>query len=166
MSTDKKSGVVAGVFADEEHAAAAVGELIEAHFDPSFEINVIASHRTEHENVAVRDNVNVTRNAAMGAAVGAVLTGAGVALAGLTFGPITLVAAGPIVAALEGAFAGGATGFAFGALTAMDMSDVEADFHAAHIHDGVVWVGVQAKGERAERARKIHTDAGARHFMS
>lgn len=164
MGSKGQSGLVAGVFADEEHAAQAVEKLLEAHFDPYHEISMIASHRREHENVMVREDVKLKRNTSIGAAAGAVLGGAGVALAGLTFGPLTLVAAGPVVAALEGAYAGGATGFAIGALSSMGMSEVEADFHSAHIHEGVVWVGVQAKGERAERARQILTDAGAEHF--
>lgn len=166
MDSKAEGGVVAGVFADEEHAAQAVKKLLEANYDPNHEINVIASHRGEREEVAVWEDVKIGRHASIGAAVGAVLAGAGVALAGLTFGPFTLVAAGPVVAALEAAFAGGATGFAVGALTAMDMSEVEADFHAAHIHDGVVWVGVKVRGERAKRAREILTEAGAKHFTS
>ncbi|MDH3207204.1 MAG: hypothetical protein OEO79_11365 [Gemmatimonadota bacterium] len=166
MVSHPERGVVAGVFADEEHAADAVQKLIESHFDPYHEINVIASHKREHENVMVHQNFKVGRGASVGAAVGAVLAGVGVAVAGMTFGPLTLVAAGPIVAALEGAFAGGAAGFAVGALTSLEMAETEANFHAAHIHDGVVWVGVQAKGERGERARAILTAAGAKHFMS
>jgi hypothetical protein len=166
MGSNPEAGVVAGVFQDEEHAAAAVKSLIEAHFDPHHEINVIASHKREHENVPIREDYKFGRNASIGAAVGAVLAGAGIALAGLTFGPFTLVAAGPIVAALEGSLAGGAVGFALGSLTALEMSKEEAAFHTAHIHDGVVWVGVQAKGERGVRAREILTAAGARHFTS
>ena len=166
MGSDPESGVVAGVFADEEHAADAVKKLIEAHYDPHHEINVIASHRREHENVPIREDFKFKRNTSIGAAVGAALAGAGVVLAGLSFGPLTLVAAGPVVAALEGAFAGGSVGFALGALTALEMTEQEAAFHSAHIHDGVVWVGVQAKGERGVRARTILTEAGARHFTS
>jgi outer membrane lipoprotein SlyB len=166
MGPDAEAGVVAGVFQDEEHAADAVSKLIEAHYDPHHEINVIASHRREHENVPIREDFKFKRNASIGAAVGAVLAGAGVALAGLTFGPLTLVAAGPVVAAMEGAFAGGSIGFALGSLTALEMTEQEAAFHTAHIHDGVVWVGVQVKGERADRARRILTEAGAKHFTS
>jgi hypothetical protein len=166
MSSKPEAGVVAGVFKDEEHAAEAVRQLIAAHYDPHHEINVIASHQREHENVPIREDFKFKRNSSVGAAVGAVLAGAGVALAGLTFGPLTLVAAGPIVAAMEGAFAGGAVGFALGSLTALEMTEQEAAFHTAHIHDGVVWVGVQVTGERAERARAILTEAGAKHFTS
>jgi hypothetical protein len=166
MGTNPESGVVAGVFKDEEHAAQAIKNLIEAHYDPHHEINVIASHRREHENVPIREDFNFKRNASIGAAVGAVLAGAGVALAGLTFGPLTLVAAGPVAAALEAAFAGGAVGFAMGSLSTLEMTKQEAAFHTAHIHDGVVWVGVQVKGERAERARAILTEAGAKHFTN
>jgi hypothetical protein len=166
MGPDPDAGVVAGVFKDEEHAADAVKKLIEAHYDPHHEINVIASHKREHENVPIREDFKFARNASVGAAVGAVLAGVGVAAAGLTFGPLTLVAAGPIVAALEGAFAGGSVGFALGSITALEMTEQEAAFHTAHIHEGVVWVGVQVKGERAERAREILTEAGAQHFTS
>ena len=166
MGSNPEAGVVAGVFADEAHAADAVKKLIEEHYNANHEINVIASHKREHEGVPVRQEFKFGRNASVGAAVGAVLAGAGVAIAGLTFGPLTLIAAGPIVAALEGAFAGGATGFALGALASMDMSEPEADFHASHIHDGVVWVGVQASGARGMRAREILTEAGARHFTA
>jgi hypothetical protein len=76
-----------------------------------------------------------------------------------------LIAVGPVVAALEAAYAGGAIGFAMGALVSIDLVEPEAVFYAAHIHEGVVWVGVRAGEARAERARQILTEAGAKHFM-
>jgi hypothetical protein len=166
MGSDPEAGVVAGVFADEEHAADAVKKLVEAYYDPHHEINVIASHRREHENVPIREDFHFRRNTVIGAAVGVAIGGLGVAIAGLSFGPLTLVAAGPLVAALEGAFGGGCLGFALGALTTLEMTEHQAAFHSAHIHDGVVWVGVQARDSRGERARAILSAAGARHFTS
>lgn len=162
MGSNPEAGVVAGVFADEEHAADAVKKLIEAHFDPS----VIASHRREHENVPIWEEYQFGRNAAIGAAVGALLAFTGVLMAGLTVGPFTMVAAGPFMAALEAAFGGGCLGFALGALLSLDMSEQEPVFERAHIHDGVVWVGVPAKGDRGVQARQILATAGARHFTS
>lgn len=166
MGSNPEAGVVAGVFADEEYAADAVHKLIEAHYDPRHEINVIAAHRREHENVPIREDFSFARNASIGALVGAVLAGVGVGLAGLTAGPFTMVEAGPFMAALEGAFGGGCVGFALGSILSLEMTHQEAAFHTARIHDGVVWVGVQAKGERGLRARRILATAGARHFTS
>lgn len=156
---------VAGTFRHEAEAAEALKRLIEEHFDVERDVSVIVSRRHERERVAVRADLHVERTSAIGAAVGAVLAGAGIALAGLTTGPFTMVAAGPVVAALEGAYAGGATGFALGALAAFDVLKPEADFDAAHFHDGVVCVGVHAAGARLDRARDILREAGAKHFM-
>jgi hypothetical protein len=166
MGSNPEAGVVAGVFADEEHAADAVHKLIEAHYDPHHEIEVISAHRREHANVPIWERFNYKRNAPLGALIGAVLAGTGVAIAGLTTGPFTMVAAGPFFAALEAAFGGGCAGFAIGALMSLESPDQGPVFENTDIHDGVVWVGVQAKGERGERARDILATAGARHFTS
>ena len=165
MSDEQETGTVAGVFPDEESAADAIQALLAANFDARHDLSVIVSHRREHERIPVLDEPEVIPNAKFGAALGAVLGAAGAAFAGLSFGPLTLVAAGPVLAALEAGYAGGAMGFALGALRGLEIWNEEADFHAAHIHDGVVWVGVRAKGERAERARRVLSDAGAKHFM-
>lgn len=158
-------GVVAGIFATEEEAAKAVEMLIQEHFDPPRDLSVIVSHRREHEEVAVPEAFEVGRWAKIGAVVGAVLGTAAVTITGVTVGPLTLVAAGPVAAALEAGFAGGATGYMVGVLHGLMESRDEADFHAAHIHEGVVWVGVHAKGDRAERARQVLSDAGAKHYQ-
>jgi hypothetical protein len=166
VGSNPEKGVVQGVFDSEEHAAEAVQKLIEAHYDPRHEINLVASHRREHENVPIFEKMKFGRNAAIGAAIGAVLAFVGVYIAGLTVGPFTMIAAGPVVAALEAAFGGGCLGFALGALQSLEMMKQEPSFETAHVHDGVVMVGVTAKGERGERARHILQLAGARHFTS
>lgn len=162
-SLDK--GVVAGIFATEEEAQKAVEALIQEHFDPPHDLSVIVSHRREHEDVPVPETFEIRRWAGIGAAAGAVLGTAAVALTGMTVGPITLVAAGPVAVALEAAYGGGATGFMIGVLHGLMESRDEADFHHAHIQEGVVWVGVHARDERAERARAILAEAGAKHFQ-
>jgi len=157
-------GVVAGVFADEDQAAQAVKALIEAEFFPPLDLSVIASHRREHQAVPVTEDWQVIQRAKTGATIGAVLGGAGATLVGLTFGPLSLVAAGPVVAALEAAYLSGASGFAAGAMIGLGIWKKEAEFHATHIHNGVVWIGVHAEGERAVEAHRILTEAGAKHF--
>ncbi len=163
-SLDK--GVVAGVFATENEAQKAVEMLAQEHFDPAYDVSVIVSHRREHDEVPVHESFEVRRWAKIGASVGAVLGTAAVLLTGTTVGPLTLVAAGPIAAALEAAYAGGATGFAMGVLHGLTETTDEADFHVTQIHEGVVWVGVHAGEERAAKAREILTRAGARHFTA
>jgi hypothetical protein len=156
---------VAGIFKDEAAAAQALEQLREEHFDLETEVSVIASHHHDREDVPIREDFHVGRLATIGAAIGAAFAAAGVTVAGLTFGPISLIAVGPVVAALEAAYAGGAIGFAMGALVSIDLVEPEAAFYAGHIHEGVVWVGVRAGEARAERARQILTEAGAKHFM-
>jgi hypothetical protein len=165
MAEDEEGGVVAGIFADEEHAARAVERLADAGFHAPRDLSVIASHHREHQAVPVVDEPEVMHGGAIGGTLGAALAAAGAVLTGLTAGPLSMVAAGPVVAALEAALAGGAVGWAVGALEGLGIWKEEAEFHATHIHEGVVWVGVHAEGERAEDARRILTEAGAKHFM-
>ena len=164
MSFRADTKVVAGIFDDEEAAGVAVQRLVAEHFDPRNDLNVIASHHQERETVPVWQNLPLGRDSAIGAAAGAFLVGAGVALSGLSFGPLTLTP-GVLAAVLESAFAGGAVGFAFGALLGLDHAKTEARFDVTGVRDGVIWVGVTASGARARRAREILADAGARHFM-
>lgn len=154
--------VVAGIFATEEEAQKAVEGLIQEHFGPPHDLSVIVSRR-EDEDVAMPETFQIRRWAGMGAAPEAILGTAAVTLTGMTVGPLTLVAAGPVAIALEAAFPGGPTGFMMGVLHGLMESRDEAEFHASHIRDGVVWVGVHARGERAEKARTILAEAGAKH---
>jgi hypothetical protein len=161
----RENGVVAGIFANEEEAARAVDALLQEHFDPEHDLSVIVSHRREHQTVPVRQMLGVGHGGEIGAAVGAVLAAVGVTLAGMTIGPFSLVAAGPAAVALEAAYAGGSAGFMLGAAAGLTQSKTEADFRLALTHEGVVWVGVHATGERAAKAREILSAAGARHFQ-
>ena len=165
MSNGTRNCTVAGVFATEKQAAGAIAQLIEAHFDPPRDLSVIVAHQREHEDVPVPHEPEVEHGAGLGATLGAVLATAGVTLAGVTTAPLSLAVSGPVLVALEAAIAGGGAGYLVGALAGLGIWEDEAAFHAAHIHDGVVWVGVHAEGERAEEARRILSDAGARHFM-
>jgi hypothetical protein len=111
-----EKGLVAGVFATEAEAQKAVETLAQEHFDPAYDVSVIVSHRREHEEVPVHEDFEVRRWARIGATAGAIAGMAGVFVTGMTVGPLSLVAAGPIVVALEAAYAGGAAGFMMGVL--------------------------------------------------
>lgn len=166
MGSNAEAGVVAGVFADHTHASDAVEKLIEAHYDPHHEINVIASRRRHRANVPIWEQFHFRSHALAGAGVGFVLAFAGVLLAGLTATPFTMVAGGPLLAAFEAGMAGGCLGFALGSLHALENTERKAEFGTSPVRDGVVWIGVQARGDRGVKARQILATAGARHFTS
>ncbi len=165
MSANAEMRDIAGIFSDEKSAADAVKKLVDAHFSPRDDLSVIASHRHERKGVPIWEPIPTERVSAIGAAVGALLAGAAVAISGLSFGPFTLIEWGPLWAVFEAAFTGGCLGFALGALMSIEMIQPEADFRKAHIQDGVVWVGVRASAARAGRAREILALAGAKHVM-
>ncbi|MEX2467165.1 MAG: hypothetical protein WD995_09645 [Gemmatimonadota bacterium] len=166
--TSDPRGIVAGVFEDQESAARALAALVESHFEPEDDISVVLTDEwtLEHEDVRLRDELEIIEGARLGGGIGVVLgaAGAGMVAAGLLAGPAALVAAGPVVAALKGALALGAFGVVTGWLVGLGIVREEADFHAAHIKEGAVWVGVHATGERAEKARAILEEAGAKFF--
>jgi hypothetical protein len=166
MGSNPEAGVVAGVFADQASASKAVGELIAAHYDPHHEINVMTSHRRQRANVPIWEEFHFRSHALFGAGVGFLLAFVGVALAGLTLTPFTMVAGGPMLAAFEAGMAGGCLGFALGSLHALENTERKPEFDLSPIRDGVVWIGVQAKGNRGVKARQILATAGARHFTS
>lgn len=165
MSANPEMTDIAGIFKDEEAAGAAVKTLIHEHFSACDDLSVIVSNKHEREAVPVWEPIPAERASAIGAAAGALLAGVGVAISGLTFGPFTLIEWGPLWAIFEAAFTGGSIGFALGALISIEMLEPRADFSATHIKDGVVWVGVHASVDRADRAREILAEAGAKHVM-
>lgn len=160
--------VVAGIFREQETAARALAELIEQHFDPTEDISVVLKDEwnIDRQGVTVRDETELLDGAKIGGGIGAVLgaTGAGLVGAGLLGGPLGLVAAGPLVAALQGALAGGAFGTFSGWLVGAGLLKEEADLAAADLEKGAVWIGVHARGERAQLARKVLQEAGAEHL--
>lgn len=166
-ATDPR-GVVAGVFENQEGAARALAALVEAHFEPEDDISVLLTDEwtLEREDVPIRDELELMEGAKLGGGAGALVgaVGGGMVAAGFIGGPAALVAVGPVIAALEGALAVGAFGVVAGWLVGLGVVREEADFHAARIKEGAVWVGVHATGERAARAHEILEDAGAEFF--
>lgn len=165
---DDPRSVVSGVFATQDAAARALAALVEAHFEPEDDISIVLTDEwtLERENVPIRDELEMIEGARLGGGVGALVgaVGAGMVAAGLVAGPAALVAVGPVIAALEGALAGGAFGVVAGWMVGLGVVREEADFHAARIREGSVWVGVHATGDRAEAAHRILAAAGAEFF--
>jgi hypothetical protein len=165
MQTNIQRQTVAGIFENEAAATDALEKLVEAHFDIEADVSVIVSNHRDRQTIPIWSDVPVTRTALIGAAIGAVSTAVGVFVAGIDFGPFSLVEWGAAFAAFEAAFAAGSVGMVIGIMMSFEFAEPAAAFHLSRIHDGVIWVGVQAAGARVERARNVLTEAGARHFM-
>lgn len=161
----REAGVVGGVFRDEGAVQSAVLRLEDAHFDAVRDVQVVNAHRREHEAVPVTERFQIARNGACGAALGAL---AGLVLAGMVVfevmdDPLGLLSSAPLVALFQGAFLLAVAGFAFGVVSGIDCLHDEVHPEDARVH-GVTWVGVRATGSRAEEARRILRQAGARHL--
>ena len=159
-------GVVAGVFGDEQAAVRAVSRLADARFDAPGELQVINAHRREHEEVPVAESFPIGRNALVGGVIGAVLGFVGVGLVVVGWLPDPgLFSPWPLLAVFQGFYLGAVAGFGLGAVSGIGHVRSVIRPARAHVH-GVNWVGVQAEGERAEEARAILREAGAKHFMA
>jgi hypothetical protein len=153
---------VAGIFDDEAAAQRAVQALLNHHFLAD-QISALVPQHGHLEQVPVVRRDAMGTGAAVGAGLGAVL-GTTLVSTGLLLGPVSLLGVGPVVAALWGAAAGGATGTAGGALMGlMDLFWQEADLPAQELSRGAIWISVDAPGRHAEAEAALRS-AGARHL--
>jgi hypothetical protein len=160
MDMNQQRETAVGVFTNEAAAANALEMLLDGRFDIEADARVVVSNRDDRQAIPIWSEAPVGRIASIGAAIGAALAVTGVLIAGIDFGPFTLVEWGPAWAAFEAAYAGGGVGMAMGAMMSFEFAHPHAAFHLARFHDGSVRVEVKAAGERAERARRILTEAG------
>lgn len=165
MQTNLPRQTVAGIFPDEASANRALEKLVEAQFDVEADASVIVSSHHDRQVIPIWSDVPVTRTALIVAGGCSVLAAAAMVILGIDFGPFSLVEWGTAFAAFEAAFAAGSTGMVIGIMVSFEFTKPAAAFHLSRIHDGVIWVGVQAAGARAHRARQVLSEAGARHFM-
>lgn len=156
---------VAGIFDSDITADRAVASLLDEGFLKD-EISMIMSDKTRDKLFSSTDDE--ANRVAKGGLVGAALGGAmGALIAGLTgVGAIvsggTLLAVGPIVAALYGAGAGGAVGGLSGALISAGFAADEASRYEDEIKQGKAVVIVHAADEkRAAIARSALSTSGA-----
>jgi hypothetical protein len=140
-------------YRDAERADAAVRALLDAHF-ASDAIGVLMVHGEEVEELPMRHKTFVPHGVALGALLGA-------AAGAVTMSGIGLLAAGPLLLALQGAAAGTAIGSLGGALGGLGFWRDEVDFPSHAFHNGAVLVGVVANVERLEEAQRVLESAGA-----
>ena len=154
---------VTGIFSDKKAAEHAVHELIESHFNPE-EISILVTDREGTHEEEVEHDTGVAEGAAAGVGLGALLGAIGATLisTGIVAAPgLAIFAAGPLLAALQGAVAGAAAGLEIGALAGLGYWDDEAHIHAEILEKGGVVVAVPAGHEHADHARKVFSGAGA-----
>jgi hypothetical protein len=149
--------LIYALFPDETQAKRAIQALVDNEFAAA-NIHVLMKATTgsgKVKEVPVSTKNMVGPGVAIGAALGAV-GGVLVALSG------GLLAAGPIVALLQGAATGGAAGVLAGTLGGLGYWRDVADFPAHELESGAILVGVDpgAQGQ-ATRAVKALKQAGA-----
>jgi hypothetical protein len=165
-----KNTSVMGIYPDRTTVSDAIDVLHKAGYRAT-DISVLSSDNQGSKDFGHEKHTRAGVGAATGAAVGAVV-GAALAwfvstqtltIAGL--GP--LVAAGPVVAALAGAGAGGALGWIVGLLAGLPMSEYVARRYAGRIRRGGILLSVHCDSQEwCDRAKKTLKDTGARDISS
>lgn len=162
-ATEKKAGLVTGVFSTRESAEQAYNSLLQKGYK-SDEITVLMSDKTRDTHFGDDDtnrhddkhhDSNLGNKAMEGAGTGSAIggttgaivgalaaTGLSVALPGLG-----IVLAGPLAGALAGAGAGGLTGGIIGALVGAGMPKERAERYEHHVKEGNIVIGVTPRDE-------------------
>jgi|SRR5580658_9940336 hypothetical protein len=165
-----KNTSVIGIYEDRTTVADAMEVLLKAGYRAA-DISVLMSDNLGSKDFAHEKHskapAGAGAGAAVGAAVGAVLawldSNQVVSVAGL--GP--LVAAGPSLAALAGAGAGGALGWMAGLLTGLGLTQYVAKRYAGRMRRGGILLSVHCDSpEWCEKAKKTLKDTGARDISS
>lgn len=151
------NSLVYAIFSNEQQAERAVKALVDEEFAAA-NIHVLMrddSRRDHVRNVPVQTRTLVGPGVALGATLGAV-GGALVALSG------GLLAAGPLVALLQGAVSGGAAGTIVGTVGGLGYWRDVVDFPEEKLNMGGILVGVNSNAQgQADRARQALKAAGA-----
>jgi hypothetical protein len=157
------SKLVTGIFRSHQSVDTALEDLERAGFSAA-DVGVLMSQETSGREFAIERSTKAPEGAAAGATVGAVVgavVGGLVGVGSLAIPGLSLVAAGPLVAALSGLGAGAATGGITGALIGLGIPEHEAKFYNEEIGRGGVLVGVYAHQDLVERAKDVLRAAGA-----
>jgi hypothetical protein len=164
-STEPRSLLVTGLFKDRESAERAFNALTHRGYGNS-DINLIMSDETRRAHFvgATLGETELGNKAAKGAGVGGTIGGAVGAIAAaiaavgtsLAIPGLGLIVAGPIVAALAGAGAGGVTGTLVGALIGWGIPEERLKHYEAGIKSGGILLAVNARSE--EDAAQIESD--------
>lgn len=153
--------LISAVFEDRQKAEHAI-ELLETSGFQRSEISVLMTDvvaRDTSSHVASKVSEGAAIGATTGGALGAVV-GSLVAVGSLVVPGLAFVAAGPLVAALAGAGAGGAAGTLIGGLVGAGIPESDATLYDERLRRGGVLVGVYADDERSELAKRMLSRAG------
>lgn len=161
---------VMGIYPDRTTVSDAVNVLHKAGYRP-MDISVLLSDNQGTKDFAHEKHTKASHGAAIGAAAGAVV---GAALAWfISARPTTytnlgpLVAAGPMLATLAGAGAGGAVGWIVGLLAGLRLTEYVAKRYAGRIRRGGILLSVHCDSpEWCDRAKTTLRDTGARDISS
>jgi|SRR6266850_7570945 len=162
------STLVTGLFGSRSAAQVAIEQLIDQGFARE-DISLLMTDTTRGREFGVLEHSKAPEGAATGATIGGVLGAIAAGLAGvgsLAVPGLSLVAAGPLVAALAGLGAGAAAGGITGALIGLGMPEHEAKFFHDEIRRGGILVGVYAHVDRVRLARELLDAAGAENVRS
>ena len=161
---------VIGIYPDRTTVSEAINVLHKAGYRAA-DTSVLSSDNQGSKDFAHEKHSKALEGAATGAAAGAVV---GAALACLLsiqtvtvtgFGP--LVAAGPVLAALAGAGAGGELGWIVGLLAGLRLTEYVAKRYAGRNRSGGILLSVHCDSpEWCDRAKKALRDTGARNISS
>jgi hypothetical protein len=175
MGTKPKGGdimakAVFGIATNEGQAGGIICLLRAAGFSDTA-VSVLYPEERSNEDCAGEQHTKASLGAATGATGGAILgifvgwmaaIGA-IAVPGL--GP--LIAAGPILAALEGAAGGAAAGALTGALIGMGISELDAKLYEGNVKAGGILMSVKTEdSEQRIRATELFEDAGAESVVT
>ena len=165
-----KNTSVMGLYPDRATVAEAVNVLQKAGYRAA-DISVLSSGNQGSKDFAHEKHTKALEGAAIGAAAGAVI-GAALAfivsiqtVSTMALGP--LAAAGPLLAALAGAGAGGALGWMVGLLAGFGLTEYVAKRYAGRMRRGGILLSVHCDStEWCDRAKKTLQDTGAQNISS
>jgi hypothetical protein len=165
-----KNTSVMGIYTDRTTVSDAINVLHKAGYRPT-DISVLSSDNQGSKDFGHEKRTKALEGAATGTAAGAVI---GAVLAWLvsiqtvtiTFlGP--LVAAGPVLAVLAGAGAGGTLGWIVGLLVGLRRPEYVAKRYVGRIRRGGILVSVHCDSQEwCDRAKKTLRDTGASNISS
>lgn len=165
-----KNTAVFGLYASRSQAESAVNLFQNAGYRPT-DISMLAPENIGNKDLAIQKNSKGPEGATTGAVSGAVVGGAMGWLAGIGalsipgLGPF--IAAGPIMAALAGAGAGGAVGGIGGALVGLGIPEYEAKRYEGKVKQGGILISVHTEAsEEVQAAEQIFKEEGALDIAS
>jgi len=159
-----------GLYPDRTTVAEAINALHKAGYRAA-DISVLSSDAHGSKDFAHEQRSKAPEGAAMGAAAGAVIGAALAIIVSIQTVSITglgpLVAAGPLLAALAGAGAGGALGWILGLLAGLSLKEYVARRYAGRMRRGGILLSVHCDSpEWCARAKKCLRDTGAQDISS